>query len=84
MSQINISDYPISCITQNKVILGYGYKRNKTNGCLWNGIIRISMKFVDNAMWILNTIAYIKFCRFHYSWSDNENLFYIYHLNENN
>ena len=29
------------------------------NGCLWNGIIRISMKFVDNAMWILNTIAYI-------------------------
>ena len=59
MSQINISDYPISCIIQNKVILGYGYKRNKINGCLWNGIIRISMKFVDNAMWILNTIAYI-------------------------
>ena len=56
MSQINIGDYPISCITQNEVILGCGYKRNK---CLWNGIIRISMKFVDNAMWILNTIAYI-------------------------
>ena len=54
MSQINISDYPISCITQNKVM-----DIKEINGCLWNGIIRISMKFVDNAMWILNTIAYI-------------------------
>jgi len=24
-----MDDYPISCIGQNKVILGYGYRRNK-------------------------------------------------------
>lgn len=38
MSQINISDYPILCITQNKnkVILGYGYKRNKWMSLKWN------------------------------------------------
>lgn len=33
MSQINIGDYPI---TQNEVILGYGYKRNKWMSLKWN------------------------------------------------
>ena len=36
MSQINIGDYPISCITQNEVILGCGYKRNKWMSLKWN------------------------------------------------